>query len=96
MRSRRSGLHAHLLFQSYSQLAGSILPEQQWPPHHGRHHRLRAGGYHVDSSIVYLAWRHMISPINPVERTTSQPTGRVAGGGVRGGWLAFAHFYRSA
>ena len=27
-----------------------------------------------------------------VERTTSQPTGRVAGGGVRGGWLAFAHF----
>jgi len=33
-------------------------------------------------------------PINPVERTASQPTGRVAGVGVRDGWLAFAHFYR--
>ena len=26
-------------------------------------------------------------PIQAVERTTSQPTGRVAGGGVRGGWF---------
>ena len=33
-------------------------------------------------------------PINPVERTASQPTGRVGEVGVRGGWLAFAHFYR--
>jgi len=33
--------------------------------------------------------------INPVERTTIHPTGRVTGG-VRGGWFAFAHFYRSA
>jgi len=33
-------------------------------------------------------------PNQAVERTVSQPTGRVAGGGVRGGWLAFAHFYR--
>ena len=32
--------------------------------------------------------------IHAVERTARQPTGRVAGVGVRGGWLAFAHFYR--
>ena len=38
----------------------------------------------------------MTEPNQPVERTASQPTGRVAGGGVRGGWLAFAHFYRWA
>ena len=31
-----------------------------------------------------------IKPNQAVERTASQPTGRVAGGGVRGGWLAFA------
>jgi len=37
-----------------------------------------------------------MTPINPVERVASQPAGRVAGGGVRGGWLAFAHFYRWA
>ena len=36
-----------------------------------------------------------IKPNQAVERTASQPTGRVAGGGVSGGWLAFAHFYRS-
>jgi len=35
----------------------------------------------------------MTEPIHAVERTVSQPTGRVAGGGVWGGWLAFAHFY---
>jgi hypothetical protein len=38
----------------------------------------------------------MTGPIQAVERTASQPTGRVAGVGVRGGWLAFAHFYRYA
>jgi len=30
-----------------------------------------------------------------VEQTTSQPTGLVGDGGVRGGWLAVAHFLRS-
>ena len=40
-------------------------------------------------SRLYLA-----IPINPVERTASQPTGQDAGGGGWGGWLAFAHFYR--
>ena len=36
----------------------------------------------------------MTEPNQTVDRTASQPTGRVAGGGVSGGWLAFAHFYR--
>ena len=35
-------------------------------------------------------------PIQAVERTVIQPTGRVGEVGVRGGWLAFAHFYRWA
>jgi len=29
-----------------------------------------------------------------VERTASQPTGSLGDGGVRGGWLAVAHFLR--
>ena len=45
---------------------------------------------------VYSSCQVSQVPINSVERTASQPTGRVAGGGVRGGWLAFAHFSRSA
>jgi hypothetical protein len=34
--------------------------------------------------------------IKAVERTASQPTGSLGDGGVRGGWLAVAHFLRSA
>jgi len=34
------------------------------------------------------------APINPVERTASQPTGSLGEGGVSGGWLAVAHFLR--
>jgi hypothetical protein len=33
---------------------------------------------------------------NAVERTASQPTGRVAEVGLSGGWLSFAHFWRWA
>lgn len=33
---------------------------------------------------------------NAVERTASQPTGSLGEGGVRGGWLAVAHFLRWA
>ena len=36
----------------------------------------------------------MRRPIHPVERTASQPTGRVGEVGVWGGWLAVAHFRR--
>ena len=38
----------------------------------------------------------MKEPNQAVERTASQPTGRDAEVDIRGGWLAFAHFYRSA
>lgn len=34
------------------------------------------------------------APIHAVERTASQPTGSLGKGGVRGGWLAVAHFLR--
>jgi hypothetical protein len=36
------------------------------------------------------------APIHAVERTASQPAALVGEGGVRGGWLAVAHFLRSA
>jgi len=36
------------------------------------------------------------APIHAVERTASQPTGSLGEDGVSGGWLAFAHFLRSA
>jgi len=56
---------------------------------------------HTASTRIQLSFRDCLLndtelANNPVERTASQPTGRVGGGGVRGGWLAFAHFYRCA
>jgi hypothetical protein len=38
----------------------------------------------------------MKEPNYPVERPASQPTGSLGEGGVRGGWLAVAHFWRYA
>jgi hypothetical protein len=44
--------------------------------------------------VVETMMMRTARPIHAVERTASQPTGRVAESGVRGGWLAVAHFYR--
>jgi hypothetical protein len=45
-----------------------------------------------DRGLAPHQFTPMLGVHHAVERTASQPTGSLGEGGVRGGWLAVAHF----